>query len=480
MLKMVRLNKLFSYTLGLVAMVTIASCNKEPLYTPVSYSSSVIKEFWLEKTASNANLNRPYQGMIMGDTAIRLLVDYGTDITAVEPTIFSLADSISPKGKQNFTNPVQYTLWANGKPHSYTVHISVSAVQFPIIKTIAAGFSHIIVIKNDGTVWACGNNFSGQLGFGDFSSRNVLTQVPIYDAAQVFTGDAATIIKLKDGTAWGTGNQYGQLGIGNNNGNPAFTRVPFLDDATQMAITFSEVIVLKPNGTVWGAGRNWGNILVQADADMRVSFVKIPIENVKNISGCASDIVVQKTNGEVWGWGNNIAGQLGLGDNQQRKTPVQLAVPSVGITKIFAGGSTIFLMDDAGKIWASGANVSGQLAVGDLNNRNSFTQISFFNNRSIDVIIPRLSATSFLETNGTIWNAGSNSSGLMGLGNISTSLYATPVQLPNFIAKIPAGNGSTAYVLKTDGSLWGWGANSSGTLGTGTAITIVSSPIQIK
>src|ERR1700741_3710145 len=109
MVKIVNHIKLFFLLLGLVA-IGITSCNKEPEYTPVSHSSTAIEEFWLEKTESNRNLNRPYQGMILGDTAIHMLVDYGTDITAIEPTIFSLADSISPKRKQNFTNPVQYTL----------------------------------------------------------------------------------------------------------------------------------------------------------------------------------------------------------------------------------------------------------------------------------------------------------------------------------------------------------------------------------
>jgi alpha-tubulin suppressor-like RCC1 family protein len=480
MVKTFHLIKRSFFLSGLLAIGVIAGCNKAPVYTPPSRGSAVIEEFWLEKTEGNPNLNRPYQGMISGDTAIRLMVDYGTDITALEPTILSMADSISPKGKQNFTNPVQYKLWTDGKPVSYKVTITVSPVQSPVIKSIAAGFSHVVAIKNDGTVWVCGNNFSGQLGLGDYSSRNVFTQVPIYDADQVFTGDAATVIKLKDGTAWGAGNQYGQLGLGHKHGVATFIRVPFFDDVTQIAITFSEVFVLKPGGTVWGAGRNWGNILVQDDADLRVSFVKIPIDNIKKISACGLDIVAQKTNGEIWGWGSNIGGQLGLGDNLPKKTPVQLPVPPVAISKIFVGGSGIFLMDNAGKIWASGTNTSGQLAVGDLSSRYTFTELTFFNDKSIDVIIPHTSATSFVETNGTIWNVGSNSFGLMGLGNKTTLPYTTPVQLPDFIASATAGNGGTVFALKSDGTLWAWGANQSGALGTGTGIAEATSPIQIK
>src|SRR5688572_3754549 len=389
MLKTGNLIKLSFFILGVIAIGTFTSCNKEPGYTAPVRSSSVIGEFWLEKTESNPGVNRPYQAMITGDS-IRMMVDYGMDITSLEPTILSLADSISPKGKQNFTNPVRYTLWANGSSTSYTVSISVSHVQYPVIKSIAAGFSHIIAIKNDGTVWASGNNGYGQLGLGDYSSRNVFTQVPIYDADQVFTGDAATVIKLKNGTSWAAAaNQYGQLGFGHRNSAATFTRIPFLDDAKQIAITFGEVLVLKPNGTVWGAGRNLDNLLAQEYADMRVSFVKVPIDNVKNISGCGSTIMVQKNNGEIWGWGNNNAGQLGVGDNLSRKAPVLVPTPSITVAKIFAGGSTIFLLDDSGRVWGSGANAGGQLAVGDINNRSSFTQVPFFNDKSIATIIPR-------------------------------------------------------------------------------------------
>src|SRR6516164_4221565 len=118
---MIKRVKLKFILIGLVAITAISSCNKEPGYTAVSTNTANIYDFWLEKTANNPNLNRPYQGMILGDTAIHMLVDYGTNITALEPTVIQYADSIYPKGKQNFTKPVQYTVWANGKSATYTV-----------------------------------------------------------------------------------------------------------------------------------------------------------------------------------------------------------------------------------------------------------------------------------------------------------------------------------------------------------------------
>jgi alpha-tubulin suppressor-like RCC1 family protein len=363
---------------------------------------------------------------------------------------------------------------------TYTVRITVSPVQSPVITTIVSGFSHVMAVKNDGTVWACGDNSSSQFGLGDYSGRNRLTQVPVYDVDQISSGDAATIIKLKDGTTWGAGNRYGQLGLGNTKHAVFFTRTPFLDDAIQFAITFNEVFALKKDGTVWGAGWNIERILLQGDNELRPSFVKIPVSDVKRIFGKFSDIIVQKNNGELWGWGTNASGYLGVGDNQPRKSPVLIPTPPAGVAQVFAGSTTVFLLDNAGKVWSTGANFRGQLSLGDQAVHTSFTQVAFFNSKSVDAIIPHSVSASFRETNGNVWNVGDNVYGQIGLGTVSTLPVLTPVLLPGFSAKVLAGSGNTTFALKADGTLWAWGSNSAGALGNGPDLTYSSSPIQIK
>ena len=120
------------------------------------------------------------------------------------------------------------------------------------------------------------------------------------------------------------------------------------------------------------------------------------------------------------------------------------------------------------------------MGLGDLTNRSSFTELTFFNTISIDAIMAHSGATSFKDINGNVWNVGDNVNGLMGLGTVSTLPYKTPVPLNGFLTTKLTGSGSTAYALKADGTLWVWGSNSSGTLGTGGDSTYSSSPIQIK
>ena len=42
------------------------------------------------------------------------------------------------------------------------------------------GFSdHSLILKNDGTLWGCGNNYEGQLGLGDTNKKTTFAQKTI-------------------------------------------------------------------------------------------------------------------------------------------------------------------------------------------------------------------------------------------------------------------------------------------------------------
>lgn len=83
-----------------------------------------------------------------------------------------------------------------------------------------------------------------------------------------------------------------------------------------------------------------------------------------------------------------------------------------------------------------------------------------------------------VKTDGTLWSWGSNTSGQLGQGN--TTARSSPVQVGALTGwgKITAGRYSS-LATKTDGTLWGWGIQNSGVLGNNVALSSVNSPIQI-
>ena len=79
-------------------------------------------------------------------------------------------------------------------------------------------------------MFACGSNASGQLGLGDNTRRNTFTAVPALPygkvAKQVAAGGHHMMILAEDGTVFACGcNGCGQLGLGDTENRSTFTVV---------------------------------------------------------------------------------------------------------------------------------------------------------------------------------------------------------------------------------------------------------------
>jgi len=88
---------------------------------------------------------------------------------------------------------------------------------------IAAGESHNLAIKKDGSLWAWGSNFIGQLGDGTRTEENKDTPVRVgndRDWLAIAAGGGHSVALKKNGSLWTWGNnQFGQLGLGLGNPN---------------------------------------------------------------------------------------------------------------------------------------------------------------------------------------------------------------------------------------------------------------------
>jgi hypothetical protein len=186
-----------------------------------------------------------------------------------------------------------------------------------------------------------------------------------------------------------------------------------------------------------------------------------------------------KTDKTVWGVGANNFGQLGDGSSTNRHTPVQVA-GLANVVRIAAGGDFGLALKEDGTIWAWGLNRNGQLGPGSLDfaphpNAVQITGLP----AGMKSIAAGPDFCLALASDGTVWSWGNNSDLQLGQGS-QVSDNPTPKQIPNFgnVAAIAAGS-NHSVALKTDGSVWCWGANTEGQCGDGST-TLRFSPARVS
>ena len=182
-----------------------------------------------------------------------------------------------------------------------------------------------------------------------------------------------------------------------------------------------------------------------------------------------------KTDGTLWSWGKNAHGQLGQGDTVNRSSPVQVGALTTWAS--FTGGrDACMAIKTDGTLWGWGRNANyGQLGLGNLTNYSSPKQVGSLTNW-LQVIGSNFNTTA-LKTDGTLWSWGKNTSGEGGLGNLTN--YSSPKQigaLTTWSKLAMCRKGSLA--ITTGGALWSWGFGNSGQLGLGNT-TSYSSPKQV-
>ncbi|WP_159888523.1 RCC1 domain-containing protein [Paenibacillus puerhi] len=153
------------------------------------------------------------------------------------------------------------------------------------------------------------------------------------------------------------------------------------------------------------------------------------------------------------------------------------AVSSLLIVKTTAGDDFAAALRSDGSVWTWGENSYGQLGIyGNLNDiKNYSPQKAIFYDTSIQDISSGQRHTVALEDDGSVWVWGDNSSGQLGTGDaINRSVpvgdvrYADGTVLSSNFSSVAAGGRFTA-ALRNDGTVWMWGEGARGQLGHGTA-----------
>jgi alpha-tubulin suppressor-like RCC1 family protein len=203
------------------------------------------------------------------------------------------------------------------------------------------------------------------------------------------------------------------------------------------------------------------------------TFVPIPIPTpptssttytALDITGGELSYYLLRSDNSLWSWGYNGSGELGIGNFDDTLTPTQVAGSWESIS---AGAYSLLAIKTDNTLWATGLNWDGRLGLGDETDRNTMTQVSGTGWEKVSTAIGYGDHTLGLKTDGTLWAWGGNAWGQLGTGS-SGSDQLTPVQVGSDTnwAYVHAAY-DRSFALKTNGTLWSWGSNLSTALGQG-------------
>ena len=334
-----------------------------------------------------------------------------------------------------------------------------------------------------------GDNGVWQLGTGDTTCRS--SPGSIISSAATFNwisiagrADSQAAVKT-DGTIWSWGgNARGQLGVGDSSNRSSPTTVSGSQNWCMVSMGICHGAGVKNDGTLWTWGYNIRGQLGDNSTTSRTSPGSIAGTLCGGTNWCfvsatnLAGTIGIKTDGTLWTWGYNGQGQLGDGTTTSRTSPVTTSGGGTNWLSASGGSQFSAAIKRDGTLWTWGANSAGQLGDGTTTSRSSPGTLAG-GGTNWCAISAGCAHVAAIKTDGTLWTWGNNAAGKLGTGNTtSRSSPGTVAGGGTTWCAVSAGYGHTA-AIKTDGTLWTWGCNMCGALGDGTT-TDRSSPGTIS
>lgn len=274
-----------------------------------------------------------------------------------------------------------------------------------INNSIRAPYS--IALKNDGTLWAFGSNYGGQLGTGDTHERRKPTQIMI-DVKAIFAKDEWVCAIKDDDTLWGWGD-----------GRNLF---PTQIETNVKTIYFNasldyNLVVLKNDNTVWN-----GSSKIMDNAK---TVTSLPYGNSTNYA--------IKNDNTLWSWSN-------------MNPPTQIMTD---VKSISSGWEHSLVLKNDGTLWSWGKNQYGQLGTGNAIDAAEPTKIM----TNVQAISAGVQSSFAITNDGVLWSWGKG--GAVGSGNRNDQL--TPIQILKDVKTVSTVGNSAGVAIKNDNTVWAWG-----------------------
>lgn len=348
-------------------------------------------------------------------------------------------------------------------------------------------------IKEDGSLWLWG------MGVNNVRRFPVKT---MEGAKAVSVGTYHIAVLKEDDSLWLWGDdQVGQLG----NGDSDFTYdvpIKLMDGVKDFSMGYKHSAAVTKDGSLWTWGYNMHGQLGNGKRDGIIVSIPgailppdngmgsdVPIkimDNVRSVSLGDSHSAAIKNDGSLWLWGYNQYGQVGTGKSGSAATnyldPVKIMS---GVKSVSLGRYHSAAIKEDDSLWLWGSNSSGQLGV-DLVSlyEEGEAPSKTLSSKPIkvmeDVKAVSLGAahSAAIKNDGSLWIWGNNSYGQVGSDSWSNEKKYEPIKVMDHVKSVSLGSAHSA-AIKEDGSLWVWGSNDRGQVGNDSWDDMFDSPVQI-
>ncbi|KFE69023.1 RCC1 domain-containing protein [Hyalangium minutum] len=329
--------------------------------------------------------------------------------------------------------------------------------------SVSAGNMHSMAVLRDGSVWTWGGNYYGQIGDGSrgYDSRRPkpwqvdgLTQF-----VAVAAGNLHSLALRADGTVWAWGhNFFGQLGDGTQQQQLRPVPVVGLTNVVAIATHHATSYAVRADGSVWAWGNNQSGELGGGSEDsFRATPGPVPgLTQVVSVAAGYQHALALRRDGSVWAWGDNSFGQLGNGE--QGGTGLPQPVRGLNAVALAAATYHSLALRKDGSVFAWGHNTEGAMGTGT-HARPSPAPVEL---KDVRTLSSSFFHTLALRADGSVWTWGSE----QGWGG---SIQPKPARVRELSRAVGIAAGTWhSLVLGQDGRVWAWGDNSRGQLGDGT------------
>jgi Regulator of chromosome condensation (RCC1) repeat/Bacterial TSP3 repeat len=219
------------------------------------------------------------------------------------------------------------------------------------------------------------------------------------------------------------------------------------------------------------------SLVTPADSGAQFSFsatTAVPPVMTESIAVGNDHTLAVYSDGTVWAWGDNTYGQLGDGTTTKEwhRTQVSNLTNAIAVATHYA---TSAALRADGTVWTWGWNTYSALGNGTTVNQST-APVQVLQDQTTPLTNVVAIASGYihflaLKSDGTVWAWGANWAYQLGRTSGSQSAFAVPVLIADGtplrdVVSIACGDDYNLAV-KSDGTVWSWGYNSDLELGTG-------------